>query len=802
MVRYRVLLCLMIISILMSIPHPLHAEEVPTVPVDDQLSQPKIVGGVEATPNEFPWQVLLTYAGLNAYCGGSVIHESWVLTASHCVVGMSAGSLNVVAGIHDRTSDAANPYLQRRAIDQIIMHPNYNDSTLDYDIALIKLTSPLTINTQVAPIQLASANDIALYNSSVVHTVSGWGHTVYGGSAAIKLRKVNVPVVSSAVCDGAYGTITNRMYCAGNMASGGVDSCQGDSGGPIFRNDNGTYKLTGIVSSGNGCAWPGYPGIYTHVVNLRSWVEANAPIAPDTSPTITPSVVVPTFTPTRTRTATNTPTATHTPTQTIVPHALIKLASGASFSIGVMKNGGLVAWGYNRYGQATIPRWLSSTLMRDVAVGSNYAAALSRAGRVYVWGANDFNQQSVPVAAQSGVTAVSAGMRHVLALKANGTVVAWGGNHRGQASVPSGLTSITAIAAGHAHSLALRSNGTVVAWGDNTAGQTHVPTNLRNVVAISAGFDHSLALTADGSVVSWGGNTYGQRSLPRISAVKAISAGQYFSLAVLSNGTVSAWGRNNVGQLNIRSTVRNVVSIAAGYQNSVVGLSNGQVLVYGATDFGANITRTPTITGTFTRTATPTRTRTPTRTATRTASPTVTPSRTPLPLWMTSITNGDFEDGRSTWSESSLLYGSVITNDTRNSARSGVWYAWMGGNNNEVTALSQTVRIPTDAAYLRFYYYVVSVDSCGNDSATVSIQSSVVQTFDLCNSTSGWTAANIDVTAHRGTDVLIAFDVTTNATSISHFLVDDIGFVTNTSDDWYYTRVNDDMQITAPNQPR
>jgi hypothetical protein len=667
------------------------------------------------------------------------------------------------------------------------MHPNYNNTTLDYDIALLELNTPLTLNSQVASIRVAGNSNSALYNPSTLLTVSGWGHTSYGGSAAIRLQKVNVPVISSTTCNGAYGSITDRMFCAGNIAAGGVDSCQGDSGGPIFKNDNGIYTLTGIVSSGTGCAWPGYPGIYTHVANLRPWVESIAPIGTDTGPTS-----IATSTSTRTRI----PTATLTHTPTAVANALVDIASGASFSLGVMRNGGLVAWGYNRDGQTTIPRWLSTTLMRNVAVGTNYAVALSRAGRVYVWGANNFNQHTVPVAAQSGVIAVSAGMRHVLALKRNGTVVAWGGDNLGQTRVPRNLTNVIAVAAGHAHSLALRSNGTVVAWGDNSVGQARVPTTLRNVVAISAGFDHSLALTADGQVVAWGGNAYGQRSTPRISGIKSISAGQYFSLALHNNGTVSAWGRNNLGQLNIPSNVTSVVSIAAGYQNSVFGLRNGQVLVYGSAAFEARTTRTPTIT------STPTRTRTPTRTATRTPLPTATATRTPLPTWMTSIANGDFEDGGTVWNEYSLKYGTVITNDIRNAARSGVWYAWLGGQNDEVSQLAQTVRVPNDATYLRFYYRVSSLDDCGYDYARVSIDGTQVREIDLCNAAPSWTAANIDITSYRGSDVLLTFDVTIDEALISHFLLDDIGFVANTSDHLYFMRVNHNRHMITPNQPR
>lgn len=43
----------------------------------------KIVGGFETTIEENPWQVALLLDGKHR-CGGSIIGERWVLTASHC----------------------------------------------------------------------------------------------------------------------------------------------------------------------------------------------------------------------------------------------------------------------------------------------------------------------------------------------------------------------------------------------------------------------------------------------------------------------------------------------------------------------------------------------------------------------------------------------------------------------------------------------------------------------------------------------------------------------------------------------
>lgn len=47
---------------------------------------PRIIGGQEATPHAYPYQVgiYVTYSGRTDFCGGSLVSKNYVLTAAHC----------------------------------------------------------------------------------------------------------------------------------------------------------------------------------------------------------------------------------------------------------------------------------------------------------------------------------------------------------------------------------------------------------------------------------------------------------------------------------------------------------------------------------------------------------------------------------------------------------------------------------------------------------------------------------------------------------------------------------------------
>lgn len=274
--------------------------------------QGRIVGGTVAAPGEFPWQVGLLRASqadnfIAQFCGGTLVAPLWVVTAAHCVKSgdtvTNPASLQILVGTNDLAGGG-----NRLNVAQIIVHPGFVGSTTGGDVALVKLASAAAQQT----IGLVSpAAEPALAAPGTVSTVTGWGNTETADDYPTLLMKVDMPIVSNAVCNApaSYnGGIKADMLCAG-LASGGKDSCQGDSGGPlIVANGSGGFALAGIVSFGIGCADPDYYGVYARVSAFHDWIISVAgPVGPPTptpppptpppptppSPPATPMVVAP-----------------------------------------------------------------------------------------------------------------------------------------------------------------------------------------------------------------------------------------------------------------------------------------------------------------------------------------------------------------------------------------------------------------------------------------------------------------------------------------------------------------------------
>lgn len=230
----------------------------------------RIVGGMPAGLNRYPWMARLVYDG-QFHCGASLLSNEYVLTAAHCVRKLKRSKIRVILGDHDQTITTESAAIMR-AVTSIVRHRGFDAISYNNDIALLKLRKPVTYSKIIKPICLPSNNADPSGKEGIV---VGWGRTTEGGMLPNILQEVRVPILSLNQCRGTKykaSRITNNMLCAGRA---NTDSCQGDSGGPLLVQKGDKYQIVGIVSWGVGCGQAGYPGVYTRITRYLPWLRAN-----------------------------------------------------------------------------------------------------------------------------------------------------------------------------------------------------------------------------------------------------------------------------------------------------------------------------------------------------------------------------------------------------------------------------------------------------------------------------------------------------------------------------------------------
>lgn len=209
-----------------------------------------------------------------------------VVTAAHCVTDalyqlpLQPDEFRIGLG----STDLDSVDLYYVGVNEVIPHEEY-DQNLNADIALLAL-KPLPVGLPVLKAQsilmptYPEARDYMQPTAAL--SINGWGVTETG-YISNELLTVRVPFSVQKKCREAYRRIgsyvTEDAFCAG-FVTGGFDSCQGDSGGPVYYRPTsrggsrlGAPVLTAVVSWGEGCAKPNFPGVYASVLYHQKWIE-------------------------------------------------------------------------------------------------------------------------------------------------------------------------------------------------------------------------------------------------------------------------------------------------------------------------------------------------------------------------------------------------------------------------------------------------------------------------------------------------------------------------------------------------
>ncbi|XP_067011661.2 trypsin [Anabrus simplex] len=232
----------------------------------------RIIGGRDALPGEFPYQVSLgsKNAETNLYehfCGASILDKHHMLTAAHCGLYMMRGEWLAVAGALN-VSDPSESTRVELPIAQIYAHDDFNLFLLQNDICLIRVKGEF-------PLDGSAISTIPIRNNSLIPagecTVTGWGQTSSESALAEILQELDQSLISYEDCakfyEDFYNHILPGMLCSGVL--GGRTPCHGDSGGPLVCEG----ELTGIVSWSGDCTFGNYPEVYADVAYFNNWIR-------------------------------------------------------------------------------------------------------------------------------------------------------------------------------------------------------------------------------------------------------------------------------------------------------------------------------------------------------------------------------------------------------------------------------------------------------------------------------------------------------------------------------------------------
>ncbi|XP_023037361.1 serine protease 1-like [Drosophila willistoni] len=221
----------------------------------------RITNGYPAEEGKAPYTVGLYFHG-GWWCGGSIIDNTWVLTASHCTGG---DGVTVYFGATWRTNAQFTHYV---GSGDFIDHSSE-------DIALIRIPH-VDFYHMVNKVELPSFNDRNNDYNEWWAVACGWGGTYDGSPLPDYMQCADLQIIHNSECAAYYGSVADNIICI--RVVDGKGTCGGDSGGPLVTHDG--NKLVGVTNfvAAAGCQ-SGGPAGFQRVTSHLDWIRDHTGIA-------------------------------------------------------------------------------------------------------------------------------------------------------------------------------------------------------------------------------------------------------------------------------------------------------------------------------------------------------------------------------------------------------------------------------------------------------------------------------------------------------------------------------------------